>query len=166
MLSKPKNILSYINKKLDLIKIDPIYNSYLYLKFVNRLLSCGRKHKLELILYKVFMNISYSLKIPFIFLILPLFKQSFLPIDFVKKKKGRRVYLIPVPVKYSKLYTLVFGHIAASLKKKKTSTRKVSTLTSFFHQILFGKINVFVSKRKLLIKQVIDNRAFKHFRWK
>lgn len=162
-MHKFKNFLNTA-KKLDLIRVDPIYNSYLYLKFVNRLLSRGRKHKLELILYKVFTNISYSLKIPFIFLLLPLFKQSFLPLDFVKKKKGRRVYLIPVPVKYSRLYAIVFGHIANSLKKKKTAVRKVSVFMTFFHQILFGKINFFISKRKALIKQVIDNRAFKHFR--
>lgn len=151
--------------KLACIKVDPIYSSYLYLKFTNRLLSSGRKHKLERILYLTFKKISYSLKVPFIFLIVPLFKQSFLPLDFVKKRKGRRVYLIPVPVKYSRLYTIVFGHIANNFKKKKTTIGKVSVFIRFFHQSLFNtKLNSFAAKRKALIKQVIDNRAFKHFR--
>jgi ribosomal protein S7 len=151
-------------KKLDLIKVDPVYNSYLYLKFINKLLNCGRKHKLELILNKVFINISYSLKVPFIFLIVSLFRHSFLPLDFVKKKKGRRVYLVPVPVKFSRLYTVVFNHIALNFKKKKSSISKIATFAAFFYQNLFGKTNTFIAKRRMLIKQVIDNRAFKHFR--
>ena len=163
MASKQRFFLSS-GIRLDCLRVDPLYNSYLYLKFVNRLLSAGRKHKLELILYKTFSKFSRSLKVPFIFLIVPLLKQSFLPLDFVKKKKGRRVYLIPVPVKYSRLYTVVFGHIASNFKKKKTTVGKVSVFVKFFHQSLVGKTNSFVTKRKLLIKQVIDNRAFKHFR--
>lgn len=161
-----RNYRSYLDssKKLDLIKVDPLYNSYLYLKFINRLLSRGRKHKLELILQKVFSRITCFLKIPFIFLLLPMFKQSFLPLDFVKKKKGRRIYLVPVPVKYSKLYTIVFGHIASNFKKKKTTTRKVAVFIAFFQQVLVGKTNSFITKRKMLLKQVVDNRAFKHFR--
>jgi hypothetical protein len=93
-----------------------------------------------------------------------MFKQSFLPLDFVKKKKGRRIYLVPVPVKYSKLYTIVFGHIASNFKKKKTTTRKVAVFIAFFQQVLVGKTNSFITKRKMLLKQVVDNRAFKHFR--
>jgi ribosomal protein S7 len=164
-MNKYKNFSNSL-KKLNFIKVDPLYNSYLYLKFFSRLLSCGRKHKLERILYRVFTNISSSLKIPFIFLINPIFKQSFLPLDFVKRKKGRRVYLVPVPVKYSRLYAVVLGHIAVSLHKKKTVSSKVSVFTSFFHASFFGKTNFFISKRKALIQQVIDNRAFKHFRWR
>lgn len=162
LIAYPKFLTSAA--KLSFACVDPIYNSYLYLKFINRLLSKGRKHKLELILHRVFTRISQSIKIPFIFLIVLLLTQSFLPLDLVKKKKGRRVYLIPVPVKYSRLYAIVFGHVASNFKKKKTKINKVSTFMSFFHQSLFNKTNSFATRRKLLIKQVLDNRAFKHFR--
>lgn len=164
MLSR-KDYLDSV-KKLDLLKVDPLYSSYLYLKFVNRILLKGKKHKLETILYKTFSKISKSFKILPIFLLLPLFKESLLPLDFVKKKKGRRVYLVPVPVRYSRLYALVLSHISKNLKREKVIGSKNDFLYSFFHQVLSSKTNSFRDKRRSLIKQVIDNRAFKHFRWK
>ena len=143
---------------------DPIYNDTVVAKFVNRLMSDGKKSVAQNILYKSFdlLREKVSGEEP-----LTVFKKA---IDNIKPSlevKSRRVggatYQVPVDVRPSRRLTLAMRWVisyARQRSEKSMSDRLASELADAYN----SRGNS-IKKREDIHKMAEANRAFSHFSW-
>lgn len=142
---------------------DPIYNSKLISRLVNRLMIDGKRGKAQAILYKSFDLIQErSGKEP-----MEVFEEALKNIMPVLEVKARRVgganYQVPVEVRPDRRTTLALRWLVnyARLRGEKTMEERLA------NEILDAANNsgASVKKREDTHKMAEANKAFAHYRW-
>lgn len=142
---------------------DPIYNSKLVTRLINRLMYDGKKGKAQRILYEAFDIIRERVgKDP-----MEVFEQALKNVMPVLEVKARRVgganYQVPVEVKPERRISLALRWIVnyARLRNEKTMQERLAA------EILDAANNTgaAVKRKEDTHKMAEANRAFAHYRW-
>jgi small subunit ribosomal protein S7 len=145
------------------VLIDPIYNSKLVTKLINRIMIDGKRGVAQTILYNAFDMIEGKTgRQP-----MEVFEQALGNVMPMLELKARRVggsnYQVPVEVSAERRLTLGLRYIVnyARLRNEKTMEQRLA------NEIMDAANNVgaSVKKRDDLHKMAEANKAFAHYRW-
>ncbi|HAM62696.1 MAG TPA: 30S ribosomal protein S7 [Erysipelotrichaceae bacterium] len=145
------------------VLIDPIYNSKLVTKLINRIMIDGKRGVAQTILYNAFDMIEAKTgRQP-----MEVFEQALGNVMPMLELKARRVggsnYHLPVEVSAERRLTLGLRYIVnyARLRNEKTMEQRLA------NEIMDAANNVgaSVKKRDDLHKMAEANKAFAHYRW-
>ncbi|HAO61932.1 MAG: 30S ribosomal protein S7 [Firmicutes bacterium GWF2_51_9] len=145
------------------VLIDPIYNSKLVTKLINRIMIDGKRGVAQTILYNAFDMIEAKTgRQP-----MEVFEQALGNVMPMLELKARRVggsnYQVPVEVSAERRLTLGLRYIVnyARLRNEKTMEQRLA------NEIMDAANNVgaSVKKRDDLHKMAEANKAFAHYRW-
>ena len=142
---------------------DPKYSSLKVAKFMNQIMSRGKKSLAESIVYGAFKEIEERLdKGP-----LEVFEKALEEVGPLVEVKSRRVggatYQVPMEVRPQRAQTLATKWIVASALKRNEKTMK-ERIANEIIDAHNNKGNA-VKKREETHKMAEANRAFSHFRW-
>lgn len=169
-----KNLDTVVSKKKDVKKIfskyswvfflkDPIYGSYLINKLINSFMVCGKKHKAENLIYKVFSN-NFYYKSGF-FYFFELIQKIRPGVDLVNCRLGKDVLKVPIPLNVNKSYNKAVRLFAKSVFDRIDDRGIINKLSN--ELILSHKLkNKYFNKYSSEIKSIaLKNRSFSHYRW-
>lgn len=142
---------------------DPVYNDIMVSKFINQLMTCGKKTVAQRIMYDCFKIIKEKTKQE----PLDVFRlaiQNVSPMLEVKPKRvGGATYQVPMEVKGNRKLSLAMKWIidASRSKKGKAMREKLAD------ELMEASENkgVSVRKKETAHKMAEANRAFAHFAW-
>jgi len=143
---------------------DPIYNDTIVAKFVNRLMSDGKKSTAQNILYSSFDKLREKVpgEEP-----LTVFKKAIENIKPALEVKSRRVggatYQVPVDVRPSRRLTLAMRWVISYSRNR--SEKSMSDRLSSELADAFNNRGNSIKKREDVHKMAEANRAFSHFSW-
>lgn len=168
MSKKIKNIKKYTIKK---VTVDPLYKSYWYSKFLNKLMLSGKKHIVEKIMSQIVyqFKIKYHVK-PIRILFASMIKLKPL-VKLVSVRKGREYKLVPFPLKPRQQLTFALKGLVAQIKissditLRERITRTLITLLRDKKKKKHTETNVFIKMRNLHYHQAGKNRINSRFRW-
>ena len=142
---------------------DPVYNSYVVSKFINKIMKAGEKSKAETICYGCFDIIAKrEKKNP-----LEVFLQALENIKPVLEVRSRRVggatYQVPAEVRPERREALAFRWLLQFARQKKGKPMKEKLAT----EIIMASRNegLTVKKKEDTHRMAEANRAFAHYRW-
>jgi small subunit ribosomal protein S7 len=145
------------------VKPDPIYNSEVVEKLVNRLMQSGRKETARRIVYGALKKAAKDLEAEPISVL----TQSLLSVTPKQEVRSRRVggatYQIPMPVKGSRGQTLAIRWIVQAARAK-SGKSMVECLAGELKDAYNGEGGA-VKKKENVQRMAEANRAFAHFRW-
>ena len=144
---------------------DPIYNSRLVTRLINKVMKQGKKTVAQKLVYKAFEQIKKEDKDP-----VEVFKVAVQNIQPQMQVKSRRVggasYQVPMPVKGDKKIALALKWLILEARKRSNSQYHT------FDQKLAAEIldaakneGSAVKKKEMIHKTAEANKAFAHFRW-
>ncbi|MET1250405.1 MULTISPECIES: 30S ribosomal protein S7 [Sporolactobacillus] len=142
---------------------DPLYNSKLVTRLINRIMEDGKKGKAQTILYQAFDLIKErSNQEP-----MEIFEQALKNVMPVLEVKARRVggsnYQVPVEVRPERRTTLGLRYLVnySRLRGEKTMVERLA------NEIIDASNNTgaSVKKREDMHKMAEANKAFAHYRW-
>ncbi|MCI1859267.1 MAG: 30S ribosomal protein S7 [Sporolactobacillus sp.] len=145
------------------VAADPIYNSKLVTRLINRLMKDGKKGKAQTILYKAFDLVKERTnQEP-----MEVFEQALKNVMPVLEVKARRVggsnYQVPVEVRPERRTTLGLRYLVnySRLRGEKTMIERLA------NEIIDASNNTgaSVKKREDMHKMAEANKAFAHYRW-
>ncbi|MFT8872732.1 MAG: 30S ribosomal protein S7 [Sporolactobacillus sp.] len=142
---------------------DPLYNSKLVTRLINRIMEDGKKGKAQTILYEAFDLIKERTNHE----PMEVFEQALKNVMPVLEVKARRVggsnYQVPVEVRPERRTTLGLRYLVnySRLRGEKTMTERLA------NEIIDASNNTgaSVKKREDMHKMAEANRAFAHYRW-
>lgn len=145
------------------IPADAVYASVLVQKFINRLLTMGKKSKAEKIVYVALEEIGKKLnKDP-----LEVFTKAIDNITPLLEVKARRVggatYQIPIEVTRARGQALAMKWLL-DVARKRNGKSMIENLSAELMDA-YNRVGGAVKKREDLHKTADANRAFAHFRW-
>lgn len=145
------------------IPADAVYTSVLVQKFINRLLTMGKKSKAEKIVYVALEEIGKKLnKEP-----LEVFTKAIDNITPLLEVKARRVggatYQIPIEVTRARGQALAMKWLL-DVARKRNGKSMIENLSAELMDA-YNRVGGAVKKREDLHKTADANRAFAHFRW-
>jgi small subunit ribosomal protein S7 len=142
---------------------DPVYNSVLAQRFINRLMMDGKKSVAERIFYTALEQAETRAKTPAI----QVFEQAVrnvMPVIEVRPRRvGGQTYQVPVEVRQDRKVALALRWMIANARKRAGRTM-AEKLTG---ELLDAANNTGASvKRKEDVHRMADaNKAFAHYRW-
>ena len=143
---------------------DPKYNDKLITKFVNTIMSDGKKSVAEGIVYRVFYRMKEKTKED----PLKIFKKALDNVRPMLEVKSRRVggatYQVPQEVRPQRKISLALRWIATYAKARGAEKTMVEKLTSELIDAANSKGGA-VKKREDVHKMAEANKAFAHYRW-
>ena len=142
---------------------DPLYNSQLVTKFINSVMSQGKKSTAEGILYGALNRVAEKTQDD----PMKAFKKAIENVKPALEVKSRRVggstYQVPVEVKPHRANTLALRWLTsyAKARREKTMTERLT------NEILDASngLGAAVKRREDTHKMAESNRAFAHYRW-
>ena len=161
--------LVYLRKWREVNKRDNLYKSYWILKFLNKIIKQGKKHKFEKIFYNVlyrFKTIKHPLKLYYS----TIFKSRQI-ISTHFKRFGKFFHRIPYMIKFPQSYKVGLSSVVKLLLKRRQRNVPIHILSEKIYSEIYNinydkKLSSSVSIKKEISKMVRKNRAFLHFRWK
>ena len=149
-----------------IISPDPIYNSILLQRFINRVMKSGKKTVAQNLIYKAFDQIKETTKEnP-----LSVFEKAITTVEPRMEVRPRRVggasYQVPTEVRGNRRQTLAIRWIIEAAQSKSNKE-----FHSFDKKLAEELINasrgdgIAFKKKEDIQKQAAANRAFAHFRW-
>lgn len=142
---------------------DPVYNSTLLQKFVNKLITGGKKSKAENIIYRVLEELKKKLNQDPL-LVFQKAVENITPLLEVKARRvGGATYQVPIEVTKVRGQAIAFQWIREAARERKGKSM-VESLTAELLDAFNGTGGA-AKKREDLHKTADANRAFAHFRW-
>lgn len=143
---------------------DPVYDSFLFLKFMNFFVKKGRKIKIQ----NVFFNIAsheLSSRYPSYFIFFEML-QKFTPVvGIVPVKKRGVIHFIPVPITPQRRYKLALRYLYNYIRRNKEAGQPFAMdMGNQFRQIFFSK-RLVVEELEENKKHALKGRVFTHYRW-
>lgn len=169
MSKKVKNIKKHTIKK---VTLDPLYKSYWYSKFINKLMLSGKKHIIE----KIMSNLLYQFKLkyklkPILIIFISLIRLKPL-IGTITKRVGKLWKSVPVPLEPRRQLVIALKWLVSQIKvEPETTLRK--RIAKTFVVLLRRKTRKKRAERSELLKkkkihyfQVVKDRVNTRFRWR
>lgn len=149
-----------------LLKPDPIYNSRLVTRFINKLMKDGRKATAQKVVYQALDEIKQALKEDPV----SVFEKALTNVSPKMEVRPRRVggasYQVPVEVRGDRKEALAIRWILAGAETK--PNKEFHSFAKKLAAELMDAANnagVAIKKRDDMQKVANANRAFAHFRW-
>jgi len=143
---------------------DPVYDSVLVAKFINRLMRNGKKSVAERIFYKAMEMIEQKTNKP----ALEVFEQAIEnvapQVEVRPRRVGGQTYQVPIEVNPDRRRSLAIRWIVQAVQRKKTGRPAEERLAQ---EILdaYNRTGVAYKKREDTHRMAEANRAFAHYRW-
>ena len=143
---------------------DPVYDSALVAKFINRLMRKGKKAVAERIFYKAMEIIEQKTGKP----ALEVFEQAIEnvapQVEVRPRRVGGQTYQVPIEVNPHRRRSLAIRWIVQAVQRKKTGRPAEERLAQ---EILdaYNRTGVAYKKREDTHRMAEANRAFAHYRW-
>lgn len=160
---KFKHILK--NKQNLQIIRDPIYKSALINLFINHFMRNGNKTQAEKIVYNSFKHLKWNFKRRPFFIFNEIIEQAKPVFQLVPKRVGKIRRYIPFPLPADKRIKKTVFWLKNIIKNRKEKSIYDRFVKEFNDIALNKRTQLFVYKEDIQ-KQVIQNRAYLHFRWK
>lgn len=168
MTKKIKNIKKYTIKK---VTLDPLYKSYWYSKFLNKLMLNGKKHVIEKIMSQLFYKFKLKYKAtPITLLFLSLIRLKPL-IGIIPKRIGKLWKTVPTPLEPRRQLVLALKWLHSHIKLHPEYNLRNKITKTFSVLLRKNSKNKRTKTNDLLIKQqehyelVAKNRINTRFRW-
>ncbi len=143
---------------------DWYFKSFWLSKFINCVTKKGHKEKAEKAVWQSF-NLIKKHKKQKPFLVFSEALEIVRPtVGLVAKRVGKKVYQIPIPLKYPKAYKIALKWILDAIKKRKEwdlSERIANEVLA----IVFDRRSSTVKKRDEFYALITYNRTYLHYRW-
>ena len=142
---------------------DPIYNSVLAQRFINRMMVDGKKGVAERIFYKSLENLENRMKRPAIEVFEQAMRNVMPVVEVCPRRVGGQTYQVPMDVRPDRKTALAYRWIIGNARKRSGRTM-IERLSS---ELLDAANNTGASvKRKEDTHRMADaNKAFAHYRW-
>lgn len=168
MSKKIKNIKKYTIKK---VTLDPLYKSYWYSKFLNKLMLNGKKHVIEKIIAQVFykLKLKYKTK-PIALLFSSLLKLKPL-VGFIPKRLGKNWRTIPVPLEPRRQLVIGLKWLISQIKLENEYTLHNRILQTFLNfsrrkpKNKRAKTSDLFKKKKQHYYKIVTDRINSRYRW-
>lgn len=152
--------------KKKLLPPDPIYNSRLVTRFINKVMADGKKSTAQKLVYQAFEQIKEATKQDPV----AIFEKALLNVSPKMEVRPRRVggasYQVPIEVRGDRKEALAIRWILAGARSK--SNKEFHSFSQKLAQELMDAANntgLAVKKKDDVQKTANANRAFSHFRW-
>jgi small subunit ribosomal protein S7 len=143
---------------------DPIYDSVLVTKFVNRLMLDGKKAVAERVFYKAMEIIEQKTGKP----ALEVFEQAIEnvapQVEVRPRRVGGQTYQVPIEVNPHRRRSLAIRWIVSAVQRKKTGRPAEERLAQEIIDA-YNRTGVAYKKREDTHRMAEANRAFAHYRW-
>jgi small subunit ribosomal protein S7 len=143
---------------------DPIYDSVLVTKFVNRLMRGGKKAVAERVFYKAMEIIEQKTGKP----ALEVFEQAIEnvapQVEVRPRRVGGQTYQVPIEVNPHRRRSLAIRWIVSAVQRKKTGRPAEERLAQEIIDA-YNRTGVAYKKREDTHRMAEANRAFAHYRW-
>lgn len=143
---------------------DPVYNSKLITRLINKIMTDGKKGLAQQILYKSFDIVKSKTSKPVIEIFEQAIKNITPQLELRVRKIGGSNYQIPIEVYEERKVTLALRWLVnyANLRNEKTIIEKLA------NEIIDASNNLggAVKKKEDVYKMAEANKAFAHYRWK
>lgn len=169
MSKKIKNIKKYTIKK---VTLDPLYKSYWYSKFLNKLMLNGKKHIIE----KTMSQLLYQFKLkyrakPIMILFVSIIRLKPL-IGTIIKRVGGVYKTIPVPLEPRRQLVIALKWLISQIKIEPETTLRKRIIRTFIALLRRKSRNKRAERSELLRKkkaqyfQAVKDRINTRFRWR
>ena len=153
------------NKQTLQIVRDPIYKSSLINLLINHFMRNGNKTQAEKIVYNSFKHLKWNFKRRPFFIYNEIIEQAKPVFQLVPKRVGKIRRYIPFPLPSDKRIKKTVFWLKNIIKNRKEKSIYDRFIKEFNDIALNKRTQLFVYKEDIQ-KQVIQNRAYLHFRWK
>ncbi|GBC90902.1 MAG: 30S ribosomal protein S7 [Fimbriimonadales bacterium] len=143
---------------------DPVYDSELVARFINRLMKDGKKAVAEKIFYKAMEIIEQKTGKPALEVFQQAIENVAPQVEVRPRRVGGQTYQVPMEVRPERRRSLAIRWIVQAVQRKKTGRPAYERLAQ---EILdaYNKTGVAYKKREDTHRMAEANRAFAHYRW-
>lgn len=143
---------------------DPVYDSELVARFINRMMKGGKKAVAEGVFYKAMEIVEQKTGKP----ALEVFEQAIEnvapQVEVRPRRVGGQTYQVPMEVRAERRRSLALRWIVSSLQRKKTGRTAHERLAQEIIDA-YNKTGGAYKKREDTHRMAEANRAFAHYRW-
>lgn len=142
---------------------DPVYQSELIQRFINRMMLDGKKVKAEQIFYGAMQICEEKLNVP----ALEVFEKAManvMPVNEVRPRRvGGQTYQVPMEVRGERRRTLALRWMIGNARKRSGKSMKEKLATELIDA--YNGVGAAVKKKEDTHKMADANRAFAHYRF-
>lgn len=142
---------------------DPIYQSEILQRFINKLMYDGKKSKAEVIIYESLKRIGEKLNLPPLEAFLKVLEKITPLMEVKSRRVGGATYQIPVEVTKERGMMLAMKWLREAARER--AGRSMADKLSAEMVDAFNNTGVALKKREDMHKTAEANKAFAHFRW-
>ncbi len=143
---------------------DPVYDSELVARFINRMMKGGKKSVAERVFYRAMAIIEQKTGQPALEVFQQAIENVAPQVEVRPRRVGGQTYQVPMEVRPERRRSLALRWIVSSLQRKKTGRPAHERLAQ---EILdaYNKTGSAYKKREDTHRMAEANRAFAHYRW-
>ena len=142
---------------------DPVYSNLLVAKFVNYIMSDGKKGVAEKIFYGAMSQVKNKTKTEGLKIFEKAIENASPSVEVKSRRVGGATYQVPMEVRSTRAQALAFKWILSNSKKRNEKTQR-ERLANELIDAFENKGNS-VKKKDEVHKMAEANRAFAHYRW-
>ena len=143
---------------------DPVYDSELVARFINRMMKGGKKAVAESVFYKAMEIVEQKTGKPALEVFEHAIENVAPQVEVRPRRVGGQTYQVPMEVRAERRRSLALRWIVSSLQRKKTGRTAHERLAQEIIDA-YNKTGSAYKKREDTHRMAEANRAFAHYRW-
>lgn len=143
---------------------DPVYDSELVARFINRMMKGGKKAVAEQVFYKAMEIVEQKTGKPAMEVFEQAIENVAPQVEVRPRRVGGQTYQVPMEVRAERRRSLALRWIVSSLQRKKTGRPAHERLAQEIIDA-YNKTGGAYKKREDTHRMAEANRAFAHYRW-
>ncbi|MGQ9658372.1 MAG: 30S ribosomal protein S7 [Fimbriimonadales bacterium] len=143
---------------------DPVYDSELVARFINRMMKGGKKAVAESVFYKAMEIVEQKTGKPAMEVFEQAIENVAPQVEVRPRRVGGQTYQVPMEVRAERRRSLALRWIVSSLQRKKTGRTAHERLAQEIIDA-YNKTGGAYKKREDTHRMAEANRAFAHYRW-
>ena len=143
---------------------DPVYDSELVARFINRMMKGGKKAVAEAVFYKAMEIVEQKTGKPAMEVFEQAIENVAPQVEVRPRRVGGQTYQVPMEVRAERRRSLALRWIVSSLQRKKTGRPAHERLAQEIIDA-YNKTGGAYKKREDTHRMAEANRAFAHYRW-
>jgi small subunit ribosomal protein S7 len=143
---------------------DPVYDSELVARFINRMMQGGKKAVAEAVFYKAMEIVEQKTGKPAMEVFEQAIENVAPQVEVRPRRVGGQTYQVPMEVRAERRRSLALRWIVSSLQRKKTGRPAHERLAQEIIDA-YNKAGGAYKKREDTHRMAEANRAFAHYRW-
>lgn len=143
---------------------DPVYESELVARFINRLMKAGKKSIAEKIFYQAMEILEQKTNKPALEVFETAIEHVAPQVEVRPRRVGGQTYQVPMEVSPERRRSLAIRWIVACVQRRKTGREAAQRLAQELLDA-YNKTGTAYKKREDTHRMAEANRAFAHYRW-